>query len=395
LNGRAICTIAAKNYISYVHVLADSFLKYNPGIDVYVLIIDKIDGYIQPESERFKIVPIDDVIDDKLLKILFKYDLIEASTAVKPFFLEYLFNTYNLQKIIYFDPDILFTSGVDELWDLLDRYPFLLTPHLVDPLSLDEKHLRMELDILRCGIYNLGFIALSGTEKVKLFLTWWKNRLENYCYQDIAPLFVDQKWINLLPGYFDDLHILRDPGYNVAYWNLSNRKITADGDQILVNGCPLKFFHFSGLDIDKLEGISKYQDRYTLQELPEIRPLFNKYREALLAANYLNTRAWPYSFDYFDNGEKITSAIRKIYADLDADNQADKFGNPFLTGTSSFYQWLKAGSSGKFRELLAKTVWLPARSAATRLGRAAIKDPRILEGLHYIRKGIDRILFRE
>ena len=37
----------------------------------------------------------------------FRYDILELNTAVKPYFLTYLRDTYDLDRIFYFDPDIL------------------------------------------------------------------------------------------------------------------------------------------------------------------------------------------------------------------------------------------------------------------------------------------------
>ena len=51
-------------------------------------------------------------------------------------------------------------------------------------------------------------------------------------------LFVDQKWIDLVPGFYPDVGIIHHPGYNVAYWNLHCRRVEI-GDQIRVNGEPL------------------------------------------------------------------------------------------------------------------------------------------------------------
>jgi hypothetical protein len=50
-----------------------------------------------------------------------------------------------------------------------------------------------------------------------------------------------------------------------------------------------------------------------------------------------------------------------------------------------------AGKASGARSLLAKVLWSPARAAATAVGRVGIKNPRILAGLYYIRKGIDHI----
>ena len=39
-------------------------------------------------------------------------------------------------------------------------------------------------------------------------------------------MFTDQRWIDFVPSFFDH-HILKDPGYNVAYWNLHGREVTS------------------------------------------------------------------------------------------------------------------------------------------------------------------------
>ena len=45
--------------------------------------------------------------------------------------------------------------------------------------------------------------------------------------------------MDLAPGFVDDHLVLRDPGFNVAYWNLSQRAVRRDGAGALtVNGRP-------------------------------------------------------------------------------------------------------------------------------------------------------------
>jgi hypothetical protein len=36
-------------------------------------------------------------------------------------------------------------------------------------------------------------------------------------------MHVDQNWVNFAPGMQDGVFILRDPAYNIAYWNLHER----------------------------------------------------------------------------------------------------------------------------------------------------------------------------
>jgi hypothetical protein len=92
----------------------------------------------------------------------------------------------------------------------------LQTPHLTG--ELDEGYHPTELDILRSGVYNLGFLGLTRSQETMRFLKWWQVRLHDRCLVDLnRGLFVDQRWMDLAPGLFDGVFVLRDPGCNVAY----------------------------------------------------------------------------------------------------------------------------------------------------------------------------------
>src|ERR1017187_7472506 len=42
-------------------------------------------------------------------------------------------------------------------------------------------------------------------------------------------MFVDQKWINLAPCFFENVKILKQPGCNMAFWNLHERHLSSEG----------------------------------------------------------------------------------------------------------------------------------------------------------------------
>ena len=111
----------------------------------------------------------------------------------------------------------------------------MLTPHLTE--RLDDGRQPTELAILQSGSYNLGFIALRRTEETRRFVEWWQRKLVRDCVVDIPRgLFTDQKWIDLVPGMYESVSIVRDPGWNVAYWNLNHRAVARDGRRVRVNG---------------------------------------------------------------------------------------------------------------------------------------------------------------
>jgi len=337
----AVCTVMSKNYLSFARVFTKSFLKHNPDIKVFALLVDRVEGYFDPAKEPFEMILVEELDNiPNPSHLFFKYNIIELNTAVKPYFFEYLFTKYNIKKLVYFDPDVLILNPIDKILNLLDQHFIVLTPHITEPI---EDHLKPnELDILQAGVYNLGFIAMTNTASVLNFLKWWQKRVYDFCR--MAPdkgMHVDQKWIDLVPVLFENVYILRDPEYNIAYWNLHSRgeAIRVDGDVITLNGKPVCFFHFSGFDPERIDSVSKHQNRFTLHKLPNLKPLFIYYRDLLIAEGWHKTRWWPYAYDYFDNGVRIPQAARTLYYELG--EKALKFGDPFATqGVCTFFAWL-------------------------------------------------------
>jgi len=330
--GVAACTIISKNYLSFARTLADSLRKFHPDVPLFVLLVDRVDGYFKPENERFYLVGLNDLNIPNLSGFCFKYTILELNTAVKPSLLKYLFRQHGMSKLLYFDPDILVLENLSLLFELLKTHAIVLTPHLTAPI--EDNLLPGELEILRAGTYNLGFIGVSNTAVAENFIEWWEKRLYDQCQMaHERGMHVDQRWIDLVPGLFDDVHILREPGYNVAYWNLHSRRIHFADDKARVNGQPCYFFHFSGFDPLNISAVSKHQDRFDIDDLGAARRLFESYRDLLLANQYGESRRWPYAFDCFDDGTKISDLARSIYLVLG--HQREKLQNPFFKGSIS------------------------------------------------------------
>src|SRR5262249_52409118 len=152
---------------------------------------------------------------------MFKHDVVEASTAVKGQMLRYLLEQ-KASKIIYLDPDIAVFSSLGAIVKKLDDFSIILTPHQVTPNLAEGLIKDNEMTSLKYGVFNLGFVAVKGDEIGQAFADWWARQLYLACYDDVPNgLFTDQKWCDLVPCLFDRVHIERDPGYNVASWNIS------------------------------------------------------------------------------------------------------------------------------------------------------------------------------
>jgi len=333
-----ICTIFSKNYLSYVRTLADSFFKINPNGRMFALLVDNLDNAFNPQEEKFELVLADDIGIENLKSFCFKYSIVEANTGVKAHFLSYLFQKHNFKKIIYLDPDIFVVNSLENIWNLLGKKSIILTPHILTHISDDKKP--SESDLKKAGIFNLGFIALAYNNVTKDFLEWWKEKLYSFCWMKPEEGFhVDQKWVDDVPNIFQDVYIIKHPGYNVAYWNLMERNVKIDDGKLSVNGKPLYFFHFSGFVPENIEIVSKHQNRFKLNYLGDLRPFFELYRDLVVENGYLQSKNLPYRFSYFENGIKIPDEARKVFNQTILDGL--RFDNPFsTTSENSFFHFL-------------------------------------------------------
>lgn len=305
------------------------------------MLVDELDGYFDPASEPFTLILARDLEIPDFQTMTFRYTILELNTAIKPFFLEYLFTHCGCQQLCYFDPDITINHPLDEIFNLLETKLMVLTPHLLD--FLEDDFLPDEPYILRSGVYNLGFIGVAQHPELSRFLHWWQRRLKEMCVVDTARgLFTDQRWMDLAPGFFDDVYIHRDPGCDVAYWNLNHRQLEKVGQAYTVNGVPLKFFHFSGFMVENSEPVSKHQNRYTLSDIPYLRPIYETYRQQLIEQGYYGVKDWPYAYNdfYFDNGLKVPEIVRLIWRQQE-EKKPGRWSNPLATGVEdSFLCWL-------------------------------------------------------
>jgi glycosyltransferase involved in cell wall biosynthesis/SAM-dependent methyltransferase len=307
-----LCTIIAKNYLSQARVLAESFLRHQPDGEVAVLIIDDFEGYVDPAGESFEVIGIDGIGLDRFEEMAASYDVTELSTAVKPWLLRHLLERSGCDAVTYLDPDIWILNDLEEIERLALSHGLVLNPHLTAPPPRDGLK-PSEEDILIAGVYNLGFISLADHSSSERFLDWWSEHLRRDCVVDPDNgYFVDQRWVDLVPGIWPDHFILRDPGYNLAYWNLPNRELRFDHGRYTVDGKPLRFFHFSGFDPLHPEELSRHQSRIEVPSRPPLARICGAYADALLAAGYEEARAWPYSWDELPGGVRLDQFSRRL-----------------------------------------------------------------------------------
>jgi glycosyltransferase involved in cell wall biosynthesis/SAM-dependent methyltransferase/outer membrane murein-binding lipoprotein Lpp len=333
------CTIIAKNYLAHARVLAESFYEHHPDGTFTTLVVDEVEGYLDPGAERFDLVTAAELGIEDFDLMATAYDVMELSTAVKPWFLRYLLHERKMDSVVYLDPDIRIFDPMDELESLLSEHGLVLIPHATAPMPRDGKK-PSESDILIAGVYNLGFLAVKSGPQTDRQLDWWSERLRTDC--KVAPergYFVDQRWIDFIHGIADDFYVLKDPEYNVAYWNLHGRDFTFEDGRYYADGRPLRFFHFSGFDPDRRHMLSKHQTRILLSDNPALTRICDEYADALLEQGYGTVKTWPYTYAMLANGIKLDRVMRGLYLE---GREAGLLEEPIFqpAGAESFVAWL-------------------------------------------------------
>jgi ectoine hydroxylase-related dioxygenase (phytanoyl-CoA dioxygenase family)/lipopolysaccharide biosynthesis glycosyltransferase len=331
-------TSITANYLPKARVLANSIKRVHPEAQFHLVLSDIIPSTLVLKNEPFdSIITIEELSIPNLKSWIFKHSIVEMCTGVKPFAFQEIFRRYNCEKIIYLDPDIVIFNRLDCIAEKLDDHSIVLTPHQTEPENYNEAVIDNEICSLKHGVYNLGFLAIRNSEEGRRFLEWWLKRCFDFCYDDIpGGIFTDQRWIDLAPAFFEDLYILREPNYNVATWNLTNRMATGSlKEGIFINGRPLCFYHFSGFDSGAQEiMLKKYGASSPV--LFELRKWYIAQCEYMGQYEFGKISCF---YSYFDNSELITKQQRLLYRQRLDLQQA--YPNPFATVDvhKSYFNW--------------------------------------------------------
>lgn len=386
-----VFTSAAFNYIPKVRMLFSSLRELHPEWKLYLALADELHPEISLAGE-----PLDGVLSIDMLDIpdwrgwAFCHSIVELATAIKPFALLKLLAEPATAKVIYLDPDTVAFSRLDDILAALDEANMVLTPHLTSPEHTLAAVMDNEISTLKHGIYNLGFLGVAATDVGREFATWWADRLYHFCRADIpSGLFTDQRWIDLVPAFFQGVAIMRSSRHNVATWNVTTRRFAANEQGgYVVDGEPLGFYHFTGFDSgDHHVMAAKYaSDNKALKQLID---WYVKKIERVADDPLAGVR---WAFGAFSDGTPIAKAQRVVYRERPDLQEA--FPDPFEA--AGYLAWWRTQGrleypalfddptqigalAGQMFPLTPGFGWRPEGldiAAAARLSLQALRDPK-------------------
>lgn len=344
-----VFTICSMNFFRRALVLLDSFTNTNPGTKTVVFIVDRVGtetmDKIKTLQKRHCVVFADALNIEKYNEMCFKYNLVELNTAIKPDAFNYVFAN-GAQKAIYLDPDILVLNSLNDTFILLDKHSAIVTPHLISD-GFSRSKMEKYFDLHLCGIMNLGFIAVANDDYGKRLISWWKNKLLDNAFVD-KYLFTayDQKWADSFTSLFGErIFIQRNPGYNVASWNINERELLFDKNCFSIEyenkNYPLYFFHYSGYKIGSGILNWRFPEFKILQGTP-LQMIVSKYNSLIDAIQYPDLDATPYAFSSYTNGSPVLPIHRRLFRQL-----IDKINSdPFDAHGPLYKSFLSSGVRG-------------------------------------------------
>jgi hypothetical protein len=278
---RHFCTYFDHHYLPRALALYDSLRRHGDAFRLWVLCLS-------PECEsslrqlalpELKLIPLETLEqhDLELLKVKPQRSRIEYYFTCSPSLPLFVLQADPaIDLLTYIDADLYFFRRPELVFAEIGERSIAITPHRF-PAALRDRE--------RYGIYNVGWVSWRRDSSGLECLQWWRERCLEWCFdREDKGRFADQKYLDQWPALFSNVAILEHPGINLAPWNLAGHKLGLEGEEILVDGRPLIFFHFHGL---KQLSETLYDPQWSVYKIKPTKlireKLYRPYLEALRA----------------------------------------------------------------------------------------------------------------
>lgn len=258
--------ICSEQYLNYYRELYKSLKEHSPHSKQIIYYIGTNETYLREVFGKFdESMYITDWYNDCDPS----YDKLTAICSLRARVVLETFKSGNKDKlenehVIFCGAKIKFLRPPDILEMSLNKNKAVVTPHITKPLPEDGQFPSNE-QVSFTGHVSTDLVGFRNHPDVVEFLEWQDEIMKTKC-KTSSRTYLDQSWLNFLPFFVDQVEILHDTAYNIAYWNYKQRNFSKIYDQWTVEdkyGFTHKAvcFQFSGLDPNHPELISKHQSR--------------------------------------------------------------------------------------------------------------------------------------
>ncbi len=242
---RVYCTYFDHNYLPRGLALHQSLQQHAPGARLWVLCLSEVcyrtlTALNLPNLVGWHLADFESA-DPQVAATQPTRSMIEYYfTCSAAWMLHVLENECDAEWVTYLDSDLFFFASPDPIYEEMKDAAFGIVPHRFTRRLADQR---------RFGLYNVGWVSVRRCDEGFAALRWWRERCIEWCYDRVeGDRFADQRYLDRLPKLFNNVHVIRHLGANLAPWNLDGFRLEwRDGSVWIEERYPLLFFHFYGV----------------------------------------------------------------------------------------------------------------------------------------------------
>ena len=322
--GACVVTVCTRNYLYLARTAIAAFRRHHPEMPAFLGIVDW-DGTepLAIEGTTLLACGLPEIGGDSFDFMALKYSALDLCGAVKPYVIDHVLRTTLFARIVFIDSDVLTFAPMTRLLAELDGHDFVVTPHTLAPPPNPERFWERPTlgDVAFAGPLNSGLFALRASPAAQAFLHAWRDLVTvPGAFMPELGGQTEQNAFNWVTSFVDEVRVVRDAAYNVAYWNLHDRSLRHAGlddpgraGEWTVDGRPLVAFHFSGYSLADPLKLSRHDHRHSLYTLPSVASLVELYGELLRDNGAAEDLPRPYRFAAFPSGIAVDERMRRLF----------------------------------------------------------------------------------
>jgi len=327
-------TIVSGRDIAKARLLARQYLRHHPRSRFSILLADPSDDTAGVPKGARLLLPSDLGVGEEELGVL---GALHGPAALPYALMPRLFATV-AEPCVYVGPTTVVHGPLTELEEALGASEVVVVPTLLAPLPDDGARPTYGDVLDQIGVIDRSVLGWRPGVLGDALLEQWPAVLA-----DADPIVkgrpnVFQRWLDSLPASLSGVHVLRHPGYAVAYWNIETRPIAQEGREVVAGDAPLRLLNLHGFDPDRPDLIAKGQTRVRLSEDPILARLVVEQAQALREAGWRHDDGRP-SWSSLPDGADFSFLMRLLYRKGHEEGALTL--SPFTpTGKDEFYAWL-------------------------------------------------------
>ena len=246
-----VTTVITETFLSYAAALRQSLHRSDCPPAFLAFVVDPTDDTALPDWA----LPLQALestlprVQQMCVRFQGESDANALRWSLKSQAMQYCIN-HGAERVLWCDPDLYFFEDPAILFRMIEPRTVLLTPHYralrpsTCPINFSKNYTE--------GLFQAGFVGL-GSEAATV-LDWWAEAcLWKMEKSAAAGLYVDQKFLDLLPVCWPDTTIVRHRGCNLAEWNQAECRRDVVNGRVLINGTdPVVFIHFTDWTIEQI-----------------------------------------------------------------------------------------------------------------------------------------------